>query len=378
MADATLERHDRILNGVRPPLAASRRVLAHVELQHSFDAESWRRRHAEGAVPNALPYGLNRLEEHGFAVDVRPANDSFLLQRLVGGVARRATGGMEVVDALRDRRRRQSDLVVCWDERSGIPAALRSAIPGEPPVVTGTIWLDPRELGRVGGALADRGLRRTAAVWANSERQLDDLARRGIPGDRLHLLHPPGIDADFWRSETDEPEASLVIGVGNDRDRDHVFLLDAIERLQRRRRDLRFELVTQQPLVVPPELGVRHPLLTHPELRSLYGRAAVVCVALRPNTHVSGSTVILEAMACERPVVVTGMPGVDRYVRHGESGLIVPPGDPEAFATAVGELLADPDRARAYGQAGRREIETRLSSRHLMARLAGILHGVRA
>jgi alpha-maltose-1-phosphate synthase len=46
--------------------------------------------------------------------------------------------------------------------------------------------------------------------------------------------------------------------------------------------------------------------------------------------------------------------GIPEVVADGETGLLVPPGDPEALAIALNVLLSDPGLARAMGQAGRK------------------------
>src|ERR1051326_5822599 len=89
-----------------------------------------------------------------------------------------------------------------------------------------------------------------------------------------------GIDKDFWQASRREPEPGLVVGAGNDRDRNHALLVDAI-RLLRERRPARLEIATFLPVVVPADLGRKHVQLTHPELRDLYTRATVVAVATR-------------------------------------------------------------------------------------------------
>jgi glycosyltransferase involved in cell wall biosynthesis len=212
-------------------------------------------------------------------------------------------------------------------------------------------------------------------VWALSPAQLDVLARDwGVEPARLHLLHM-GIDTEFWHAEA-EPELDLVLGAGNDRHRDHALLVEAMTRLQSRRPSLRVELVTQQPVDLPPGLGERHHAFTHPQMREAYSRASVVALAVRPNLHISGLSVLLEAMASARPVVITDSPGLREYVRDGETCLVVPPGDAEALAAGVDELLVDPDRARTLGAAGRALVTERFSTRKQAERIAEIVAGV--
>ena len=62
---------------------------------------------------------------------------------------------------------------------------------------------------------------------------------------------------------------------------------------------------------------------------------------------------ILEAMAAGLPVVSSRVGGVPELVVEGETGLLVPPGDPAAMAAALGRLLADAGLRRRLGAAGR-------------------------
>ena len=63
---------------------------------------------------------------------------------------------------------------------------------------------------------------------------------------------------------------------------------------------------------------------------------------------------LLEAMAACRPIVATQVGGIPDAVRDGCEGLLVPPADPAALATAVSALLADPTRAAGLAAAARR------------------------
>lgn len=67
---------------------------------------------------------------------------------------------------------------------------------------------------------------------------------------------------------------------------------------------------------------------------------------------------ILEAHACEKPVVATALgTGVEYTNVHGQTGVNVPPRDPLALAKAVNALLADPAKRATMGKEGRRRVE---------------------
>ena len=71
--------------------------------------------------------------------------------------------------------------------------------------------------------------------------------------------------------------------------------------------------------------------------------------------------VLLEAMLAGLPIVATRVSAVPEVVADGETGLLVEPGDDRALAARLGELLADPARARALGEAGRKRARNEFS-----------------
>jgi glycosyltransferase involved in cell wall biosynthesis len=92
------------------------------------------------------------------------------------------------------------------------------------------------------------------------------------------------------------------------------------------------------------------------EVREQYAQAQVFALACQELTNGDRDgipNVILEAMACGLPVASTASPGVAEAVVDGESGLLVPQGDEEALATALGRLLADRELRRRLGREGR-------------------------
>ena len=346
------------------------RALAYIHYGHTIDAAEWELRHMHGLVPDRLPYGLDRLASWGFDLAVRPAPSR--ARALSARPARGLTGGFEAPEVFREATlRRASDLVVCWDELTGVAATARSRLPGEPPVASGVIWLtDPEAASSVRNRAAARRLAKADCLWVNAAAQLDVLARWGVPSSRRHFV-PMGVDPAFWDSGDDEQEPWLVVGGGNDRHRDHALLVRALSQLRERHRTVRLELASHHAVELPAELGTRHAHLDHRAMRRLYGRASVVVVAVRHNLHLSGLTTILEARACSRPVVATATPGMNHYVRAGETGLLVD-SDPAAIADAIDGLLQEPERARELGRRGREVLEHNFTTAHLSAELAGL------
>jgi alpha-maltose-1-phosphate synthase len=94
-----------------------------------------------------------------------------------------------------------------------------------------------------------------------------------------------------------------------------------------------------------PEMLPKH------EVIQLLTHAAVFAC---PSVYEPLGIVNLEAMACGTAVVGSRTGGIPEVVADGETGLLVPPGEPEPLAEALNALILDPDRAAAMGQAGRK------------------------
>ncbi len=71
--------------------------------------------------------------------------------------------------------------------------------------------------------------------------------------------------------------------------------------------------------------------------------------------------VLLEAMAAGRPIVASRVATIPEVVADGETGLLVPAGDPLALADALADLAHDPERARQLGEAGRQRLRQHFS-----------------
>ena len=116
-----------------------------------------------------------------------------------------------------------------------------------------------------------------------------------------------------------------------------------------------------------------HGVLADGDVERLY-RDCTLLVA--PSLYESFGLIYLEAMRWGKPVIGCRSGGVAEVVRDGETGLLVPPGDPEALLDAIDRLLDDRELCRRLGENGRRLIETDFSPRLMAERTAAFYRDV--
>jgi glycosyltransferase involved in cell wall biosynthesis len=95
-------------------------------------------------------------------------------------------------------------------------------------------------------------------------------------------------------------------------------------------------------------------------------------LVVQPTEHEALPTTLIEAAACGIAVVASDVDGVPEVVADGETGLLVPFGDHEAFAAAVIELLEDEPRRATMAARARQLAEERFDARRWAARLADV------
>ncbi len=128
-------------------------------------------------------------------------------------------------------------------------------------------------------------------------------------------------------------------------------------------------------------------MLPRPDVVALLTAATVFAC---PSVYEPLGIVNLEAMACETAVVATSTGGIPEVVVHGETGWLVPidqhddgtgtPVDPEQYVADLAEALvdavSDPERARAYGAAGRLRAQESFSWPAIAARTLEVYRSV--
>jgi glycosyltransferase involved in cell wall biosynthesis len=206
-------------------------------------------------------------------------------------------------------------------------------------------------------------------VVAVSEHTRAHVAAAVAPADRAKVVViRNGIDARRFapRARPQSPEP-LVLAVSRLVEKKGLeTLVDACALLVARGVDVRCEVIGEGPLRArlerrAAEAGLDGRLVLaggreHAAVRAAFERAAVFALPCRqlPTGDRDGLPVaIVEALAVGVPVVSTPVGGIPEAVRDGESGLLVPPDDPEALADAIARVLAD-DELRARLVAGGR------------------------
>ena len=214
-----------------------------------------------------------------------------------------------------------------------------------------------------------------AAVVAVSDGMKADIltAYPEIPAERVRVIRN-GIDTDEYRPD---PQTGVLTRYGVDPGRPYVIFVGRITRQKGVPVLLRAAsgLIPDAQLVLlagaadtPEQLAEVTELVNglHADrsgviwIPEMLPKADVIqllthaTVFACPSIYEPLGIVNLEAMACGTAVVGSRTGGIPEVVADGETGLLVPVGEPVPLAEALNALLRDPDRAEAMGQAGRK------------------------
>lgn len=330
-----------------------------VAYQSEKGVAEWERAHARGELPGRWPYGLDAIARPGLTVRYREVAPPSRVGRVLGHLVERAGISSPALGSAECS-------LLTWDEGTAARVIGRRRNRAH---YSGVIWLTDRENPRRYPRLL-RALSRCAGLWVLSRAQIEPL--QSVLGPEC----PPvsfigfGIDTSFY-TPAPFPAKPLILTAGGDRDRDLGALFEALALIRKAAPDT--EIVVQGKTTAAPPPGVTLvPALSHVALRDLYRRMSLVVLATRPNLHVSGMTVALEAMATGRPCVITGSPGMADYVEHGTDGLVVKR-NPQSLATAVLDLLNQPDDMRRMGLAGLAKVRARHTQETMAAQLRALM-----
>jgi glycosyltransferase involved in cell wall biosynthesis len=116
--------------------------------------------------------------------------------------------------------------------------------------------------------------------------------------------------------------------------------------------------------------------LPHQDLPKVY--AAVDIVVLPSQLQESFGLVLIEAMACGKPVIASNLPGVRSVVSNGDDGLLVRPGDVDDLVEKMQMLLGDARHRREMGTRGHKKVEEKYAWSKVIPLLAQVYEEVLA
>ena len=278
------------------------------------------------------------------------------------------------------RTANRADVVLSTVDTVGIPLMLLNRMRRvRPPLVYVAIGL-PERLALLRGERMRRlyasALALVAAVLAYSEHEAAELRgwleARG-QSTRVEFV-PFGVD-ELAFSPSLEQAAVDVVSVGADPHRDlGLFLTVAAEMPSRT-----FRLVTTaehaRALGTPPANVEIETDISFEAMRRRLQEARVVALPVRENSYSGATTVLLQAMALGKPIVVSRTQAIaSGYgLVDGENCRLVQPGDAVGFQRALGDVLRDEWHARALGARARATVESSLTWDRYVDRIESIL-----
>ena len=337
---------------------------------HIAFLDSWFQTSAEGSGTAVAIGGLQRtLERQSIRVSrlaPQAASDHHLLRRMLFNAS---IPGM--------LHKQQYDLVIGFDidgflipqiasQRIPYIVSVKGVLAEEARQERGTIRLMLWALSR----LERRNARNAQGVLATSAYCRRAISREyGVQSEHIRIV-PEGIDLARWRRiAAEDPyrgDGATILCVARQYPRKHVAdLLHAMVQVRR--------VVPNARAIIVGD-GPEHPALKQlaeqlnlagcvmllgavpddDDVARLYQQADIFCL---PSVQEGFGIAFLEAMASGLPIVATRAAAIPEVVPDGQAGLLAAPGDQEALALALIELLRNPERRAAMGAFGRAHVE---------------------
>lgn len=221
--------------------------------------------------------------------------------------------------------------------------------------------------------------KRVTAIVAVSQSIQRALVAAGVPAEKIAVIYSgtdtdrfhPGVDGSRLRAELGlQPDHFLVTQVGIRSWRGNEDVLDAMARIKPVAPQTRLLFVGAP----PPRIrtlqekarargleGTTRVMGHREDIPEILAASNVTVDASYAGLGLTGS--LRESLAVETPVIGTNAEGIPELVLDGETGLLVPPRNPDALAQAILRIIENPTRGKAMARAGRKRVETLFSTR---------------
>jgi glycosyltransferase involved in cell wall biosynthesis len=213
----------------------------------------------------------------------------------------------------------------------------------------------------------------------------------GCPARKVRVI-PNGVDTERFRPLPPDPVLRRELGVADGAplvgivaalrpEKNHALFLQAAQLVRQEIPSAHFLIIGDGPERQPLEELVRHLGLSD-AVRLLGTRHDVPALlslldVFALTSHMEANPVsVLEALACEKPVVATAVGSVPETVLEGRTGCLAEPGNPQGIAERVVALLRDPRRAASLGRAGRRHVVAHWSLDRMVGGYEKLIEGL--
>lgn len=345
----------------------------HVALSRHFDLEAMERGADQDRNPRHILYRVQ--QRLGAAVHVPEEKEVRWIDRLLSlliaqpshwALARRLSRELD-----------RGDVVYCAGDDIGMALAIACAFRGSRPTLA--VWVMAPSSRRFRAVLAVLGSGRAGFLLSNTPQKLAQLRRLGVPDSKAVLL-PDQTDVRFFSPGPRLRQSSrpMILSAGLER-RDYRTLALATRELDL---DVCIAAVSPNaratqsefPETVPANMSIGD--YPWPQYRQALRDADVVVLPLLPSDYSPGLTVLIEAMACRRPVVATRSPGaVSELIAQGVV-VGVTAGDAGGLRAAIAHLVHDREAAQAQAERGYRLVVEKFNSDRVADELVAWLESV--
>jgi glycosyltransferase involved in cell wall biosynthesis len=224
--------------------------------------------------------------------------------------------------------------------------------------------------------ICNRAARRIVVPAESVARLLTDT--QGVPGHKVTVI-PFGFDLDSYH--TSSPDAAsrirrereltdkyvILASCRLNREKGLEYLLQAMPEIRARNPHARLVMVGNGPY--EDELRRWTDRLAIDDVVQMVGWRddvldwiAAADLVVQPSFSESFCQVLVEALAFAKPIVMTPVGAAPEVIGQNQRGRLVPPGDSHAIASAISELMADPDLAHSLGQRGKTYLHQNLGA----------------
>ena len=176
-----------------------------------------------------------------------------------------------------------------------------------------------------------------------------------MPNHKISYM-PFGIDNKFWFEERDDFNQEYVLGIGNDKYRDWDTLIDAWESSFPKLKIITSKkIITKKKNIEIIKGNWRENLLTDREIRKLYGSSIFIVIPLKETMQPSGQSVCLQAMSCNKSVIMSDIIGKwdSSMLINKKNIYLVKPSSKEFLNKAVKELIKNKSLNKTISENGK-------------------------